>query len=58
LIEWLVPMELEKTYDPKAAEAPWYSQWEEKGYFKPNSQAKKAYAIVIPPPNVTYLLNT
>jgi valyl-tRNA synthetase len=46
-------MELDKTYDPKTAEAPWYSQWEEKGYFQPNPKGKGAYAIVIPPPNVT-----
>ncbi len=46
-------MELDKTYNPETAEAPWYSQWESKGYFKPNLQGKNAYAIVIPPPNVT-----
>src|ERR1700704_1307520 len=46
-------MELDKTYDPQTAEAPWYAQWESKGYFKPNLQGKNAYVIVIPPPNVT-----
>src|SRR5258708_7758993 len=47
------PMELDKTYNPETAEAPWYSQWEKEGYFKPNLQAKNPYSIVIPPPNVT-----
>src|SRR5271156_6575793 len=46
-------MELDKTYDPKPTEAPWYDQWEQKGYFKPNPKGKASYAIVIPPPNVT-----
>src|SRR5207253_5653181 len=46
-------MDLAKTYDPKAAEAPWYDQWERKGYFKPNFGGKSPYSIVIPPPNVT-----
>src|SRR5205807_7069247 len=52
LIEWLV-MELERTYNPETAEAPWYSLWENRGYFKPDSKAKNPYSIVIPPPNVT-----
>src|SRR5882672_8580607 len=46
-------MELDKTYNPETAEAPWYPQWEKEGYFKPNSKGKIAYSIVIPPPNVT-----
>lgn len=46
-------MELDKTYNPETAEAPWYAQWEQKAYFQPNPQGKGAYAIVIPPPNVT-----
>ncbi len=52
MIEWLV-MELDKTYNPESAEAPWYVEWEKKGYFKPDSHGKSAYSIVIPPPNVT-----
>ena len=52
MIEWLV-MDLEKTYNPESAEAPWYTQWETQGYFKPDPQGKPAYSIVIPPPNVT-----
>src|SRR5262245_53654698 len=46
-------MELAKTYDPAPTEAPWYDQWEKKGYFKPNPAGKNPYSIVIPPPNVT-----
>jgi len=46
-------MELDKTYNPETTEAPWYAQWEKKGYFKPNSEGKGSYSIVIPPPNVT-----
>src|SRR5439155_13009120 len=46
-------MQLDKIYNPEIAEAPWYSRWEEKGYFKPNSQGESSYGMVIPPPNVT-----
>ena len=45
---------LEKKYDPGSVEATWYAFWEEKGYFRPEYQADgKAFAITIPPPNVT-----
>jgi valyl-tRNA synthetase len=46
-------MDLEKTYNPETAEAPWYAFWDQKAYFKPSPQGKAPYAIVIPPPNVT-----
>ncbi len=46
-------MELNKVYNPETTEADWYEGWGKKGYFKPHHQAKPAYAIVIPPPNVT-----
>ncbi|MDW8110589.1 MAG: valine--tRNA ligase [Candidatus Bipolaricaulota bacterium] len=47
-------MELPKAYDPKEAEARWYSFWESRGYFEGNVNPKKRpFAIVIPPPNVT-----
>lgn len=49
-------MELDKAYDPKAAEKSHYKRWEEGGFFTPeinqNPDAPK-YSIVIPPPNVT-----
>ena len=51
-------MELDKTYDPKAAQEKWLKFWDEKGYFhsEPDS-TKKPYTIVIPPPNVTGALH-
>ena len=45
---------LEKSFDPKTAEARLYEMWEQSGAFKPSMDtAKEAYSIVIPPPNVT-----
>jgi valyl-tRNA synthetase len=50
--------ELPKQYNPSAAQQRWYAFWESNGYFhsEPN-KAKKPYAIVIPPPNVTGALH-
>lgn len=49
---------LEKTYDPKNFEEKIYAAWEEKGCFKPNmNKNKEAFAVVIPPPNVTGVLH-
>ncbi len=49
---------LEKTYDPKNFEEKIYASWEENGYFKPNmNKNKEAFAVVIPPPNVTGVLH-
>ncbi len=46
--------ELSKVYDPKSFEQRLYNTWEEKGYFKADSNSKKEpFTIVIPPPNVT-----
>ncbi len=45
--------ELSKIYNPSETEAPWYTFWEEKGYFKPSPGSGEPYAIAIPPPNVT-----
>lgn len=49
-------------YNPKVVEAAWYSWWEKKGFFHAdadavNSGKKKAYTMVIPPPNVTGALH-
>ena len=50
--------ELDKTYDPKAAQAKWLKFWDEKGYFHSEPDpTKKPYTIVIPPPNVTGALH-
>ena len=46
--------ELSKTYDPKSVEPKWYARWSENRDFQADpSSAKKAFSIVIPPPNVT-----
>ena len=63
-----VPDKFLKPYDPKAAEASIYKEWEESGYFNPDNlppiddaQGKRerteAFSIVLPPPNVTGTLH-
>lgn len=45
---------LQDKLDPKDFEERLYTEWEEKGYFKPSEdKTKKPYTIVIPPPNIT-----
>jgi valyl-tRNA synthetase len=45
---------LAKAYEPKDVESRWYPYWEKHGYFAADpSSAKPAFAIMIPPPNVT-----
>ncbi len=47
-------------YDHSAAQAKWYSFWEERGYFHASidpSDTRPTYSIVIPPPNVTGALH-
>ena len=55
---------LPSQYDHQAAQAKWYTVWEERGYFHAEPGAKDAsgklktpYTIVIPPPNVTGALH-
>ena len=55
-------MELEKSFNPRAIESPWYSVWEAAGYFKPvprgsAAETAPAYCIMLPPPNVTGTLH-
>ncbi|WP_147613892.1 valine--tRNA ligase [Treponema pectinovorum] len=60
-------IELEKAYNPKDFEDRIYSEWNEKGYFKPSSDEDSPvhsrkmsnikYTVVIPPPNVTGVLH-
>jgi valyl-tRNA synthetase len=50
-------MEIAKTYNPKEAESKWYPYWTEKNFFKSTPDHRKAYTIVIPPPNVTGVLH-
>ena len=45
---------LEGKYEPNKFEDELYSNWEEKGYFKPSGNTEKGkYCIMMPPPNVT-----
>ncbi len=49
---------LEKGYDPKSIEDKWYKYWLDRGFFEAAEKSdKKAYSIVIPPPNVTGVLH-
>jgi valyl-tRNA synthetase len=51
-------IDLPKQYDPAAAQERFYAEWLAKGYFHADpASAKPAYAIVIPPPNVTGALH-
>ena len=50
-------MELSKNYLPGEVESKWYAHWIEKGYFHSTPNDKKAYTVVIPPPNVTGVLH-
>ena len=46
--------QLEGKYNPKDFEEKLYTEWEEKGYFKPSmDKTKESYCIMMPPPNVT-----
>lgn len=50
--------ELSKQYNPKEVEDKWYNFWLEKKFFAAKvNPAKKPFAIVIPPPNVTGILH-
>jgi len=54
----MAPKLLEKSYNPHQVEEKWYQQWEKRGYFRADEDSKrKAYSIVIPPPNVTGVLH-
>ena len=45
---------LDKSYDPHRVEGKWYRYWMEHSYFRADEDSeRKAYSIVIPPPNVT-----
>ncbi|NTW14587.1 MAG: valine--tRNA ligase [Candidatus Moranbacteria bacterium] len=55
------PNDIPKAYDPKEWEGKLYRQWEESGFFNPDTCIEKgvtkagaeAFSIVLPPPNVT-----
>lgn len=50
-------MELSKNYNPAATEEKWYKHWLDKQYFKSTPDERKAFTVVIPPPNVTGVLH-
>ncbi|MDE1190762.1 MAG: valine--tRNA ligase [Arachidicoccus sp.] len=50
-------MELSKNFVPSEAENKWTSIWKGKKYFNSNPDSRKAFTVVIPPPNVTGVLH-
>ncbi len=50
-------MQLTKNYLPKAVEERWYEHWMNKKYFNSKPDERKAFTVVIPPPNVTGVLH-
>ena len=50
--------EIAKAYEPKEVEQYWYSKWLDADCFKASVDCgREAYAIMIPPPNVTGILH-
>jgi valyl-tRNA synthetase len=47
---------MDKSFEPKAIEADWYSRWEEMGCFAPEGEGTP-YCVLLPPPNVTGTLH-
>ena len=46
--------QISKAYEPGKIEREWYNFWVEQGYFTPKiDPRKKAFVIIMPPPNVT-----
>ncbi len=50
-------MELSKNFDFRSAEKKWYQHWLDKKYFNSKPDGRKAFTVVIPPPNVTGVLH-
>jgi len=50
-------MSLDKSFDPRTVERRWYERWESAGWFAHRGDAKPAYCIQLPPPNVTGTLH-
>ena len=49
---------MEKSYNPAQVEEKWYTEWLAKKLFHADpASEKRAYSIVIPPPNVTGVLH-
>ncbi len=49
--------ELPKSYEPGSSEARWYEQWQQQGIYRSQPSDKRAYSILMPPPNVTGILH-
>ncbi len=54
--------ELSKSFDPAPIESRWYPEWERRGYFSAGvhaegGEAGQAFAVQLPPPNVTGTLH-
>jgi len=50
-------MSLDKSFEPHAVERRWYERWEGAGWFAHKGDARPAYCIQLPPPNVTGTLH-
>src|SRR5678809_886968 len=50
-------MELSKNFEPGSIEEKWTLHWKSKRYFNSTPDDRKAYTVVIPPPNVTGVLH-
>ncbi|MBS4038976.1 MAG: valine--tRNA ligase [Flavobacteriales bacterium] len=50
-------MTIPAQFDPKSVEQKWYDYWMEHRFFHSTPDHRKAYTIVIPPPNVTGVLH-
>lgn len=50
-------MELEAKYNPNSVESKWYQYWLKHRLFHSEPDQRKAYTVVIPPPNVTGVLH-
>ncbi|ANI88592.1 valine--tRNA ligase [Arachidicoccus ginsenosidimutans] len=50
-------MELSKNFIPSEAEQKWTAIWKDKKYFNSKPDNRKAFTVVIPPPNVTGVLH-
>ncbi|GGH62787.1 valyl-tRNA synthetase [Filimonas zeae] len=50
-------MELSNNFEPAQAEQKWTGIWKDKRYFNSKPDGRKAFTVVIPPPNVTGVLH-
>ena len=50
----ILPMQIEKVYEPQRFEPHWAQWWIDSGIFRASSKAgERVFSLVIPPPNVT-----